>query len=232
MIPPSWRRFLTRLSSDPNRDAIETLARRLYAHYDEQQPGFFEGVIDAATGVGKTYAMAGALDYLAAQGVRNFAVIAPGATILEKTIAQFTAGTPRSLVGRMACEPFVVHAGNFDTPAIAAARGRRRREAVRVHRAGTDEANREGRPQDTYLPRGPWHGLYAHLQALEDLVVFADEHHCYGGPKFSQAIRNLDPLAMIGLTATPERRSLKEACRSSSATRWRRLSLTGSSRRR
>ena len=144
----------------PNRDAIETLARRLYAHYDERQPGFFEGVIDAATGVGKTYAMAGALDYLAAQGIRDFAVIAPGSTILEKTIAQFTPGTPRSLLGHMACEPVLVHAGNFDSPAIATAF--EDSDVVKLFvftvqalTKPTEKAGRKThRTQDTHLPRG------------------------------------------------------------------------------
>ena len=109
----------------------------------------------------------------------------------------------------MACEPLVVHAGNFDSPAIAAAF-----EAVDVVKlfvftvqALTKPTEKAGRRTHTFQ-EGLGSGLYAHLQALEDLVVFADEHHCYGGPKFSQAIRNLDPLAMIGLTATPDEKKL------------------------
>jgi len=34
-------------------------------------------------------------------------------------------------------------------------------------------------------------------------VVFADEHHTYYGPGFSDAIRALKPYALVGLTATP-----------------------------
>jgi type III restriction enzyme len=196
----------------PNRDAIETLARRLHAHYDERQPGFFEGVIDVATAVGKTYAMAGALDYLAAQGVRNFAVIAPGSTILDKTIAQFTAGTTRSLVDQMVCQPVIVHSGNFNSPAMAAALDDP--NAVKLFiftvQALTKPTEKAGRKTHTFR-EGLGSGLYAHLQGLADLIVFADEHHCYGGPKFSAAIRNLGPLAMVGLTATPdEKRLVKE----------------------
>jgi type III restriction enzyme len=196
----------------PNRDAIETLARRLHAHYDEQQPGFFEGVIDAATAVGKTYAMAGALDYLAALGIRNFAVIAPGSTILAKTIDQFTVATARSLVDRMACQPVIVHSDNFNSPAMAAAL--EDPDAVKLFvftvQALTKPTEKAGRKTHTFR-EGLGKGLYAHLQGLDDLIVFADEHHCYGGPKFSAAIRNLDPLAMVGFTATPdEKRLVKE----------------------
>ncbi len=44
----------------------------------------------------------------------------------------------------------------------------------------------------------------------EDLVVFADEHHCYYGPRFSDAVRELTPSAIIGLTATPHRQTPQE----------------------
>ena len=46
----------------------------------------FEAVIDVATGVGKTYILAGAIDlFSAAYGVSNFVIITPGRTILEDT---------------------------------------------------------------------------------------------------------------------------------------------------
>ena len=67
----------------PNRDAIEVLALAMSHWYEQDRGTFFEGVIDAATGVGKTFIIAGAIDYFAAQGIRNFAVIAPGQTILN-----------------------------------------------------------------------------------------------------------------------------------------------------
>src|SRR5690606_24510693 len=40
-------------------------------------------------------------------------------------------------------------------------------------------------------------------QGLDDLIVFADEHHVYYGAKFSAAVRELHPQVLIGLTATP-----------------------------
>jgi len=55
-------------------------------------------------------------------------------------------------------------------------------------------------------------------------VVIADEHHAYYGPAFSDAVRELDAAAIVGLTATrtPER----SRTRSSSITRWARRSPT------
>ena len=49
--------------------------------------------------------------------------------------------------------------------------------------------------------------FYAHLQGLTDLVIFADEHHTYYGPGFSSAIRDLHPRLLIGLTATPHKKT-------------------------
>lgn len=47
---------------EPNLRAIETLAAELRQHFDtDGRPAPFEGVIDSATGVGKTYILAGAI---------------------------------------------------------------------------------------------------------------------------------------------------------------------------
>lgn len=82
----------------PNREAVESLALALSDHYDAHQlPPTFEAVIVSATAVGKTYVLAGALDYLAqARGIRNFAVITPGSTILTKTVNNFYPDTRRA----------------------------------------------------------------------------------------------------------------------------------------
>lgn len=40
--------------------------------------------------------------------------------------------------------------------------------------------------------------------------MFADEHHCYYGPAFSNAVRELHPWVLIGLTATPDRKTPKD----------------------
>src|SRR5205814_7162998 len=47
--------------------------------------------------------------------------------------------------------------------------------------------------------------FYTHLQELDDLVVFADEHHTYYSPAFSKAVRDLRPRTLLGLTATPHK---------------------------
>jgi type III restriction enzyme len=71
---------------DPNRDAVQTIAAETSQWYDvdEREPPF-EAVVDSATGVGKTYILAGAMEYfVAAREVRDFVIVTPGTTILGK----------------------------------------------------------------------------------------------------------------------------------------------------
>src|SRR5579859_7367408 len=103
---------------EPNREALESIALEVSQHYDVlERNNTFEGVVDVATGVGKTYIMAAAIDYLAgARGIRNFAIITPGRTILNKTQDNFTLGAAKSLVEAMAVRPIVITSDNFNTP--------------------------------------------------------------------------------------------------------------------
>lgn len=106
----------------PNKQALESIVYETAQHYEiEGKPPPFEAVVDSATGVGKTYIMAAAIEYFAAGGGRNFAIIAPGRTILDKTVANFTPGHPRSLLGGMDTRPVVITSDNFATAAMRAA---------------------------------------------------------------------------------------------------------------
>ena len=49
--------------------------------------------------------------------------------------------------------------------------------------------------------------LREHLSKLDDLIIFADEHHLYYGERFSEAIRELKPKFLIGLTGTPHEKT-------------------------
>jgi len=190
----------------PNTLALATIAHRLAAHYASGEPDHpFEGIVDAATGVGKTFIMAGVIDYLAeSAGVRNFAVIAPGRTILNKTIGNFTPGGRKSLTDAMATKPIVVTSENFATPSTRTAMDDP--AAVKLY-LFTVQALIEPRSKTSRRTRKFQEGLgmafYDHLVALPDLIVLADEHHVYYGKKFSTAVRGLHPFALIGLTATP-----------------------------
>jgi type III restriction enzyme len=190
---------------EPNREALRSIAYTLSQHYDvEGKPPPFEAVVDAATGVGKTYIIAAAIEYLAARGHKNFAVVTPGRTILEKTIASFTPGHAKSLLGGMEVEPVIVTSENFATVDHAEP------DAVRLYvftvQSLTKPSGKQGKRTHTFH-ESLGDAFYAYLRELDDLVLFADEHHVYYGPQFSDAIRDLRPYALIGLTATPHKKT-------------------------
>ena len=195
---------------EPNKDAVETLSARVSQHYDvdELEPPF-EAVVVSATGVGKTYILTGALEFFAVtRGVRDFVIVTPGRTILEKTRDNFTPGHPKSLLGPMSFRPVVITAENFSTPAMRAAMDDESQIKVYLFTVQSliKPESKVGRKTHKFQ-EGLGTEFYAHLQSIERLVVFADEHHCYYGPAFSKAIRDLDPWLLVGLTATPDRKT-------------------------
>ena len=198
---------------EPNTDAVQSLAAEVSQFYDvdASQPPF-ECVIDSATGVGKTYILAGAMELFAtAYGVRDFAIVTPGRTILEKTRDNLTPGHRKSLLGPMSFTPVVVAADNFATPVMRAAMDDPTQVKVYLFTVQSlikPEAKTGRRTRE--FQEGLGTELYGHLQSVADLVVFADEHHCYYGPAFSAAVRELHPWALVGLTATPDRKTPKD----------------------
>lgn len=195
---------------EPNREAVQTLQAEVSQHYDvdERQPPF-EAVIDSATGVGKTYILAGAMELLATTSdVRHFVIITPGRTILEKTRDNFTAGHPKSLLGPMSFRPVVITTENFATPAMREAMDDETQVKVYLFTVQSllKPQSKVGRRTHKFQ-EGLGTEFYAHLQAAEGLVAFADEHHCYYAPAFSAAVRDLDPWLLVGLTATPAKQT-------------------------
>jgi type III restriction enzyme len=193
----------------PNKEALESIVFEIGQHYGiDREPPPFEAVVDSATGVGKTYILAATIEYLAQDGIRNFAVITPGRTILEKTVANFTPGHPKSLLGGMEVQPVVITSDNFATPAMRVAMDDPQQVKLFIFtvQALTKPQTTLGRRTHKFQ-EGLGEAFYAHLQGLEDLAVFADEHHTYYGPAFSNAIRDLRPWVLIGLTATPHKKT-------------------------
>jgi type III restriction enzyme len=195
---------------DPNRQAVRTINAAVSQYYDveEQQPPF-EAVIDSATGVGKTYILAGAMElFVAAYHVRDFVIITPGRTILDKTRDNFTPGHPKSLLGPMSFQPVVVTSDNFATPAMRAAMDDEMEVKIYLFtvQSLTKPDTKVGRKTHKFQ-EGLGTEFYGHLQSTDKLVVFADEHHCYYGPAFSKAVRDVDPWVLIGLTETPDKKT-------------------------
>lgn len=187
----------------PNAEALEAVAKR----FDGAAGAPFEAVCDLATAVGKTYLAAGLIDYLATSGVRHILFVTPGRTILNKTLANFTPGHPKSVLGGMEWAPALVTADNFATGAVTAALGddtHLKLFVFNVQQLIRPSASTSRRVRSYH----EWLGtdLYQHLRDVEDLVVIADECHIYAenATAFHAAIRDLDAMATVGLTATPD----------------------------
>ncbi|RAX47318.1 hypothetical protein DQ353_19270 [Arthrobacter sp. AQ5-05] len=184
----------------PNANAVGAIVDHL-----ANAEGFTESVADVATGVGKTYLMAALVEYLASQGVRNVLIVSPGSTIQSKTISNFTPGHPKYVPGAE-YEPFIVTPENFRTGETGTVLTDSRRVKLFVFNvqqliAPTQKASRKVREADENLGDS----LYEHLRGAEDLVILSDEHHIYSekAKAFSSAIRDLNPMALVGVTATP-----------------------------
>lgn len=198
---------------EPNREAVRTINAALSQYYDvEAQGPPFEAVIDSATGVGKTYILAGAMElFITAYGVRDFVIVTPGRTILEKTKDNFTPGHPKSLLEPMNFQPVVITADNFATPAMRAAMDDSSKVKIYLFTVQSLTKPQTKAARKTHkFQEGLGAEFYQYLQSLDQLLVFADEHHTYYGPAFSDAVRALNPWALIGLTATPHKKTPSE----------------------
>ncbi len=194
----------------PNKEAVQTLAAEVSQHYDvDQKAKPFEAVLEVATGVGKTYILTGAMElFWAANGVRDFVIVTPGRTILQKTRDNFTPGHPKSLLAPMSFQPVVITSENFNSPAMRAAMDDPLQVKVYLFtvQALIKPDSKVARKTHVFQ-EGIGSEFYAHLQGVGRLVVFADEHHTYYGAAFSKAMRDLNAWALVGLTATPDKKT-------------------------
>ena len=191
---------------EPNQAALDAIARAL----DGAEPGS-EFIADLATGVGKTYIAGGLLDYLYESGVRNVLIVTPGSTIQRKTIDNLTPGHPKYLRG-MQSRPMVITLDSVERGEVGAALDNPDVFKVFVFtvqsllRPNKEDRRRAYQPHETLGT-----AIQTYLAEADDLVVIADEHHVYysgSAKKFEAAINDLQPLATIGLTATPHEASL------------------------
>lgn len=203
----------------PNKEALRQLVFTLDGDYD---PTVMQ-VLNLATGVGKTYLMAAFVEYLRRQGVGNVVIVTPGKTVQAKTVQNFTPGSPRYITGA-AVPPEVVTPQDYSAW-IARQNGPARltfgrevpmlafifniqqliapKEAEGDTHGGTQDAMRR-KPRRFDENAGV---LFDYLKNLDDLVVIADESHLYGSSAvaFNAALKELDPAAAIGLTASVDK---------------------------
>lgn len=190
----------------PNQEALDTLVR-----YISESEEYVELVTDLATGVGKTYLMVALVEYLAYQGVRNILIVTPGKTIQNKTLANFDRTSPKYVSGAE-FSPTLVTPDNFQISSVAKNIHNLRSLKIYVFNvqqllAPRENSSEENPARRVRRPSEEFGGIiYDHLQQLEDLFVITDEHHVYnkGATAFSRAVRDIQPNALIGLTATPD----------------------------
>lgn len=205
----------------PNKEALRKLIFTLDGDYD---PSVMQ-VLDLATGVGKTYLMAAFMEYLRRQGIGNVVIVTPGKTVQSKTIQNFTPGSPRYIKGS-AVPPDVVTPQDYSAwvarlngPGLLTFRDEVPMLAfifnIQQLIAPKDaDGNTHGTAQDAIRRRARRYdekagGLFDYLKSLDDLVVIADESHLYGATAvaFNSALKELDPAAAIGLTASADKKT-------------------------
>lgn len=201
----------------PNKRALRQL---ILALTDDDFDRHMPQVMNLATGVGKTYLMAAFIEYLRRQGVCNVMIVTPSLTVQSKTIQNFTAGTKRYIPGA-GVPPEVVTPQDYSAWRVWLA------NADLVRSGGnepsmafifniqqliapkdldgdtkkTTDASAATRVRRFVEDSG---SLFEYLQGLPNLVVIADESHLYGtsAKKFNAALKELDPAAIVGLTAS------------------------------
>jgi type III restriction enzyme len=205
----------------PNKEALRQLVFTLDGDYD---PDVMQ-VLNLATGVGKTYLMAAFVEYLRRQGVGNVVIVTPGKTVQAKTVQNFTPGSPRYITGS-AVPPEVVTPQDYsawvarqngparlafgrEVPMLAFIFNIQQLIAPKeaegdTHGATQDAMRRKPRRFDENAGV-----LFDYLKGLDDLVVIADESHLYGASAvaFNAALKELDPAAAIGLTASVDKKT-------------------------
>jgi len=189
---------------EPNKQAVQAFLNHYYQTKNQNLEKLSECILSVATGVGKTYIMAAILNYLAEEEkIINFLIVAPGKIIREKTINNFSPNKPNSLVDKLTIKPpHIIDIKNFHTAKTTD------KNQVKLFiftvQSLTQVRGKTARKTSNY-DELLGQSLRDHLSKLDDLVIFADEHHLYYGEKFSEAIRELKPKILIGLTGTPHK---------------------------
>lgn len=200
----------------PNKEALRKLIFTLDGDYD---PEVIQ-VMNLATGVGKTYLMAAFMEYLRRQGVGNVVIVTPGKTVQAKTVKNFTPGSGRYIEGAQV-PPDVVTPQDYspwiarqngaaqlsfgrETPLLAFIFNIQQLIAPKKEEGGTSDGSQDAmrrKPRRFDENAGV---LFDYFKSQDDLVLIADESHLYStsAAAFHSAIRELDPAATIGLTAS------------------------------
>lgn len=200
----------------PNKEALRKLIFTLDGDYDTN----VMQVLNLATGVGKTYLMAAFIEYLRRQGIGNVVIVTPGKTVQSKTVRNFVPGNSKYIEGSQV-PPDIVTPQDYsawvsringaprlsygrEVPVLAFIFNIQQLIApkdVEGDTHGTTQDAERRKPRKFDENAGV---LFDYLKNLDDLVVIADESHLYSSSAaaFNAALKELDPAATIGLTAS------------------------------
>lgn len=162
-----------------------------------------------ATGVDKTRLMGVFISYLhLAHGINNFFVLAPGLTVYDKLIADFTPNTRKYVfqgIGEFAVNPpHIITGDNYEGQSNTLFDSLTR---CRVNIFNISKINSEVRggkaPKIKRLSEYIGQSYFEYLAALPDLVLLMDESHRYRASAGVRAINELKPILGLELTATP-----------------------------
>lgn len=197
----------------PNKEGLRQLIFHLTGEFNPVAPL----VMNMATGSGKTYLMAAAVEYLRRHSLHNVMVVTPSLVVQDKTVQNFQHGSRRYVQGFQVA-PDVVSPQSYDAwrvkqsslfsqdetdPSMVFVFNVQQLVAPKktdISSTGTLEGQR------TKIRK--WQedagSLYEYLTDLDNLIVIADESHLYGASAkaFNQALRDLHPAATVGLTAS------------------------------
>lgn len=169
-----------------------------------------------ATGVGKTRLLGAMITYLSrVHGIRDFLILAPNNTILEKLVREFSNPNDSKYVFRGIAEfatqtPKIITSKNYDEGYGVRNKWSKMWDFfkgdevhINIFSIAMIHAN-DRRMKD---PREMIEGglsYFEYLVKLEKLVVFMDEAHRYRAKSASEAINDLNAILGVELTATPQ----------------------------
>lgn len=170
-----------------------------------------------ATGVGKTRLMGAIIAYLyRVKELRNFVVIAPGRTIYEKLISDFTEGTPKYVFKGLAAfatqKPIIVTGDTYQSGVALQQGGDLLGHSVVINIFNIQKLNERGEThedaqKDVARIRRVSETLgmsyFDYLKSREDLVVLMDEAHHYRAGEAAKTVNEMQPVLGIEMTATP-----------------------------
>lgn len=192
------------------------IVKDLYPQIIDFERAFPNLCFALATGVGKTRLMGAMIAYLAQEkGIRNFFVLAPNNTILEKLEREFSQPSNPKYVFKGLGEfstrsPRIITSNNFDDGLNIRnkwARSPDLFESNEIHInifnvAMIHSQDRKIKSQRETIVNCM--SYFEYLSQLDDLVVIMDEAHRYRAGGATNAINELRPVLGIELTATPQ----------------------------